>query len=99
MRPPKNVTSSFFAKTLKSSGNLAPNITVRVAKKYKIKQLSKDLLNRSGTGLFSVFVTRLHMLKYLSLCNFPSSEKPFVRGSETIALYICHYINNKKKRK
>lgn len=97
MRPPKNVTSSFFAKTLKSSGNLAPNITVRVAKKYKIKQLSTDLLNKSETDLFSVFVTRLHILKYLSLCNFPSSEKPFVRGSETIASFIC-YILIKKKR-
>lgn len=77
-----NVTSLFFANPLKSSGNLAPNITVRVAKKYTKKEVSKDLLKRSETDLFSVFVTRLYTLVYLSLYNFPSREKPFVRGSE-----------------
>lgn len=82
IRPPKNVTSLFFANTLKCSGNLASNITVRVAKKYKIKEVSKDLLKRSETDLFSVCVTRLYTLMYLLLCNFPSWEKPFVRGSE-----------------
>jgi len=68
MRPPKNVTSSFFANAFKSPGNFAPNIAVRVAKKYKIKHVSIDLLKRSETVLFSVFVMRLYMCVCVCVC-------------------------------
>ena len=57
---------------------------VHVARKYKIKQASIDLLKRSSGVRFSVLVTRPSKLLYLSLSKIPFSEKPFVRGSENV---------------
>lgn len=67
---------------------------VPVAKKYKIKLASKDLLKRSCTERFSVLVTRPNKLLYLSLGKIPSLEKPFVRGSEKFVKFNTHILSS-----
>lgn len=76
----------------KSFFNGFPNILLQVARKYKIKLASKDLLKRSCTERFSVLVIRPNKLLYLSLRNIPFLEKPFVRGSVNIILMLLILI-------